>query len=196
MCVRSVAERNRLVLENDDLVRHAVRRHYRYPLARRLGYDDCLQAGRLGLVYAAEHWDAAKIPRFQGYAYWKILYFVADATRHLGSVSFPIRGLKRPCVARENVTRIFATAPLLEATAPLVADPLEVLDRELDVQSMLQKLHTVEPRQQRLLQRRYLDGLTVEEVAVAEGLSRCYCNTLIGQAIQKLRESFAGYAEY
>lgn len=78
----SIAERNKIVVENMHIVRIIARQYYIHSYLR----EDLEQEGYLGLIVAAEHYDFRDGIAFQSYATWWIRRYVENAIHRYGQV--------------------------------------------------------------------------------------------------------------
>lgn len=177
--VRPVAERNALALRWRHLPSAVYRRLARTREGvRRLGPDDALQAGFVGLLRAAELFDEARGFRFSTYAW--------------------------PAVAR-HILRA-AAGPRGPKSCPLPGDdflpaPGPVPPAGVDDARLYAALATLPARERRVVTLYYglgddSGGRTLEEVAaLTGGISRERVRQLLARARGWLREALAGLQE-
>lgn len=85
-----ITARNKLVEHNLAFALWYAKKFFNMT-AGALGIEDLVQECNLGLVYAAEHYDASKGIRFTTYAYWSLLIYVKKAISDRGfSMKLPI----------------------------------------------------------------------------------------------------------
>lgn len=78
----SIAERNKIVVENMHIVRIIARQYYIHSYLR----EDLEQEGYLGLIVAAEHYNQEQGVRFDSYAGWWVRRYIEDAIHRYGHV--------------------------------------------------------------------------------------------------------------
>jgi RNA polymerase sigma factor for flagellar operon FliA len=120
------SERDRLVLEHVPLLKHIVGR---MNASGGVDRDDLYGIGMLGLIAAAESWDAERGLKFSTYAYPKIRGAILDELRKLDVLSRGKRELVR------DVERFVQTTEQERGLAPLpeeIAEALSVSIEEID----------------------------------------------------------------
>jgi RNA polymerase sigma factor (sigma-70 family) len=70
--LRSIEERNKLILENKALPYHIVKKLSGLEMIKAYGEEDAAQVGFLGLIRAAEVWDENREAKFLTYAYYAV----------------------------------------------------------------------------------------------------------------------------
>lgn len=175
--VRSVEERNALVIQHQGLVWHVWHRLRRRTRVRRLGEEDAVAAGQIGLIRAAERWrpDLAK---FSTYAVLWITQAVLREAVDEGVIRVPDHA-QRPGAAddqRAACVRAWRVRRLRPATKD---DPgLDVpyrdpprtwdLDGWEDLEDAMRCVHAAD-REALLLY--VAEGLTLDEVGRRMGLA-------------------------
>jgi len=167
--LRSEAEVRRLVEDNRKLVEYMVNRYLKRYYVGGMEREDLVSWGMLGLVNAARAWDPARSASFSTLACRAIERMI-------------IRGVNREWrPEREQVTvsldqlisgvsgdgddRFVDQLPDDQSVERRLVDT----ERQVAVQSALD---TLQPEQRRLIQRRYFEGESVQELARDLGLSR------------------------
>jgi RNA polymerase sigma factor for flagellar operon FliA len=115
-------ERDQLILDHVPLLRHIVGR-LSLDLSRAVDRDDLYGFGMLGLIAAADSWDASRGLQFSTYAYTRIRGAILDEQRRM---DFLPRG------RRERVRQVDAAVHRLEQAKGHKPTP-EDLARELDL---------------------------------------------------------------
>lgn len=126
----STTERNELVSENLGLV-HACCRRF---VGRGIEYDDLYQAGCLGLIRAAEGFDAQRGLMFSTYAFPAILGEIRRLFRDGGGVkvSRSLKELALRCAAeQERLTKKTGESPTVSELAVAVGESAERVSEAL-----------------------------------------------------------------
>ncbi len=189
--INSVAERDRLVLENYRLTYWALNRLRRLPAVRRLGEDDALGAAALGLLRAGELYDGSKVSpvtgrpiSFSGYAYMWIRSAVAEACRRDGRQCLrafsEVLGVLEDGVSFADKVFVDTTDDRRRGRAER-AEQLAVL------------LSAIPLRHRQAVELRYLEGLMFREVGRRMGVSQQRARQLVEQGVVGLRRA-AGVA--
>jgi len=92
--LRSISERNALVVQYQRLPYHIVHKLKNNPLIKRLDVDDATQIGFLRLLRAAELWDSTRQVKFISYAYHSIQRGLFEAARRLYKPNDPLTNAK------------------------------------------------------------------------------------------------------
>lgn len=163
--LRSVEERNRLVVEHQPLVRWTVHRFYPHPPEAR---EDRVAAGYHGLIRAAELWEPEK-GTFSTYA----VHWIRQAMQR-----DPLTGYReRP---RATMTHDLETAAKVEQlTEP---DPAEAAC------SVLHLLADLPEDERQAVQLRVCEGRLKQEVAQRLGLTRRQLDATVKSGLARLRE--------
>ncbi|HME12774.1 MAG TPA: FliA/WhiG family RNA polymerase sigma factor [Candidatus Acidoferrum sp.] len=120
----SVAERERLLLENLPEVRYIARRVYDR-LPSHVSFDDLVHAGILGLIDAVDKFDPSKNVQLKSYARFRIRGAILDSLRQM---DWSPRNLRRQArrieEARRELAAQFGRAPSEPELAAHLALPL------------------------------------------------------------------------
>jgi RNA polymerase sigma factor for flagellar operon FliA len=120
--VETTSARDQIVLEHLSLVKAiAIRVHESVPV--HVDLDDLIHAGVMGLIGAAEKYDAGKKVAFQSYAKHRIKGAMLDSLRQLDWAS---RDLRRRHKQLESVTRDLAAAMERPPTELEIAEKMGV----------------------------------------------------------------------
>jgi RNA polymerase sigma factor (sigma-70 family) len=198
--LRSVEERNALVLKWRPLVSHVYRcLRKNCLLVRRLGYEDALSAGTLGLINAAALWDESRGVSFKTYAFYAIRRDMMKA----GELTFQIyvpgyvftspaadEALKRQgarCHRRAvNVRRSeHEDGSLVDLVVPCSQ---HAQDAHMDRRELVKKLMAVLPKKHRVVIRMmFYRGLTPLQIGRKFGCSRQRIDQIYRQAINQMK---------
>ena len=170
------AARRGLIEHHLPLVRAIARRHAGAgePL------EDLVQVGAIGLIKAADGFDAGRGVPFGAYA----APFVAGEIRHhLRDRCAPVRVPRRLQAEGVRVTAV----ELEQADGPQ-ADPMgEAHDRV----ALGAALRTLAPTERRVVQLRYLEDLTQAQIARRIGRSQVHVSRTLRAALLRLQEQLA-----
>ncbi len=146
--------------------------------ARRLDDDDARQVASLGLLRAAELYDPASGYKFTTYAGYWIRQFLMRAGRYAPVVRCKAKKGRPPTCFRLDPDRHDPVAP--EGPCPSEVD--EVCDA----------LRFLGPRLRHVIELRFLEGWTLEEIGQELGVTRERVRQLERQALDKLRRALGG----
>lgn len=188
--------------QHEGLVRAVVRR---FRWAERRGgieLDDLLQAGRIGLMRAAETHDPSKGAFSTHAVHWIRSYvgrFVADTAR---TVRVPVyfqqkatragrplqreRSLDAPVVANDN------GAPTWLEMLAYDGGPYSAPDSTVDRDRLLAAVDALPPRERKVLLQRFWGDHTLAEVGAELDLSRERVRQIEAQALVALRPALVG----
>jgi RNA polymerase primary sigma factor len=185
--IRTVAERNALVLANAALVRWVLARVLRGRHVADEDFEDLLQAGHLGLIRAAECYDPGRGVKFSYYAQLHIRQRV-DAlmlTRSLIHIPRAVHGEER-----YRLVALLCPGALPDAwdhpAAPEAPDPCEAAELSEAVAAALRGLP---PRERRAVTLRFAGPATLREVGAALGVTRERARQIVDKALAALREA-------
>ncbi len=189
--LRSIADRNALVSANLGLVRAFVLRFARTRphLARRVGFEDLLQHGYIGLICGAQRWDESRGVRFSTYAWFWIRQTVLRACQQADLIRIPcyLRGRQRSDLRRrlhcESLQDLLAVGEEPQARA---AD----LDPG-DLAEILEAVDTLGERHRRVVRWRFLHGWTLEAISRQLGVTKERVRQILDAAVAKLRIALA-----
>ena len=181
------AAREKLIEHNLRLVAHSVKKYS----ARRSDSEDLISIGSIGLIKAADTFNADKGSRFATYASRcidnEILMYLRSSKRLSAEVSLyePIESdAEGNALAIMDVLKTEDTVPGEVAKRIQTARALECINSVLNV------------RERRIIKARYgLYGtrpLTQTETAERLGISRSYVSRIEKKAVEKLREAMEG----
>jgi RNA polymerase sigma factor (sigma-70 family) len=145
--------------------------------------DDLMQEGRMGLMWAAAHFDVSRgvtFLSFAGKAIYNLMRNFVARKSHL--VRFPAGAgvkylwLDEPCKAGER--------PLAETLPLMEDDAWEADDRSMKLQLALRDL---KPAEQQVIVQCVMGGRLQREVAVEMGCSHTWVQQLVESAMRKLR---------
>ncbi len=197
--LRGLAERNALVEQWSGLPAHVVRSRRGYPAVRRIGgVAEAVSAGMLGLIDAAELWDPAQGTPFPVYAFASIWGTIKRESYGAGVIRvpywaacggtrrYPLSPALAACVEQALACRGFPAHPRGARWEP--AAPEEDLAGRLALLDLLETALSLLPARQRLVvDLRYCDGLTHEQIAPALGVTRQRVHQLEVLALGRLR---------
>lgn len=206
--LRTIEERNRLVMDNQGLIRWVWNRNRHKACMRRLGEDDAISAGQLGLIRAAELFDESLDLKFSTYAPFWIRQAMQRAGAKEYTIHIPHHIFKSNCkeenlVAARNSRRIVSVSGVrgrLSASGrldhewePFTEDPPVELDGEEELNNALRFVHKVY-REPLLLHLR--DGLKLHEIGDMLNCSKERVRQLINDGISKLRDRLGSKVTY
>lgn len=186
---RTVAERNALAMANRGLVGFVLKR---LGIEKHHLADDLYHDGFLGLLRAAEKYDPAVGP-FSTYACLWIKQVVLRSMEHYDLIRVPnyVRGDERKQL-RERLTANALPGQGRDSDGDLLDDRRGDDDQEARQQdtatAVEAALATLPPRLAGLLRRLYLEGLTLQQVAKAMGVSKQRIAQLKLKALAMLRQ--------
>jgi RNA polymerase sigma-B factor len=171
----SPAARRLLIERHLPLVRSIARRYEgEEPL------DDLAQVGAIGLIKAADRFDAARGIPFAAYA----APFVAGEIRHhLRDRAAPVRVPRRLQAEGVRVTAV----ELDQADGPHSDPMVEARDR-VALGSALRSLH---PNERRVVQLRFVEDLSQAQIARRIGHSQVHVSRTLRTALLRLQEQLA-----
>lgn len=216
-------ERARHIAEGLPLVR-AVAKRVAGALPPHASLEDLVAAGHAGLVEAADRYDPARGARFTTFAYYRVRGAIFDhvratcrddvalrarahaeaavdalVTERLGDAPAP----ESPAAAAAalgdllgEITAAFSLAEIVAATAPAAPpDPEELTLRAEQGAHLEAALGRLPDLERSLLQRVYVEGLSVAEAGEALGISRSWSGRLHARALAVLRDALARVAD-
>jgi RNA polymerase sigma-B factor len=142
--------------------------------------DDLVQVGSIGLIKAADRYDALRGAPFPAYA---APFIDGEIRHHLRDRCAPVRVPRR--LQAEGV-RVVAVG--LDCAGELHADPTAQTRDRLAVRAALRALR---PRERRLVQLRFVEDLTQAEIARRTGMSQVHVSRLLHGALARLRDELA-----
>jgi RNA polymerase sigma factor (sigma-70 family) len=176
--------RDTRVLRYLPLVRKIAKRAHR-PLPQ-IDVDDLVSAGTIGLIEAADRYDAKLGVPFVSFAYRRIKGAIIDeVSRFVPSRTSPTA--KAEQVSLEAPIAGDASLTLLDVTADRLApEP----DRGVELTELLDAMRRLPPREREML-RLSAAGHSVKEIALLHGCSESLASQLLLQARFRLEERTA-----
>ncbi len=158
--IRSVAERNALVLQWSGIPQKVWADNRHNPLVAALGYEDAVGHGTVALVEAAANWNPAKTPSFcLSATVWVRRHVMRTARKFYGPVSVPYRVMRSERSKRAEVA----------AHAAALTDLSELAREESSGPDFYDLTEGLPPGQRELLFLRFVEGLTFAEIAERTG---------------------------
>jgi RNA polymerase sigma factor (sigma-70 family) len=197
---RGPAERDRLVLQFKHLPARVAARLRRHPAVARLGFDDAVQAGFLGLLRAAELWDDSRGVLFLTYAYQSVKMSILKAALGDGLIVVPLwvflrEGGKRHLAAVRRAQHYFSLYDQNERHG-FQWEPPDRRDRidYCDYLTVLEALGRLEPLEQDVIRWCVMDGETLSCVGRRLGVSKEWVRQIRERGLARLRRKL-GVAE-
>lgn len=184
--MRSVAERNEIVMRNQKLVSFVWRRARRFRHIAKLGYKDAFSAGQFGLIRAAEEWDETR-GKFSTFAWWPIIHAIQDAARQAYAVTIPLAVSRGDNDAKWSVVTLGRHLYSLKATASDCY--VEQEDARQFARELLHRLRRV-----RNGKRHYqavmlwMHGWSLQRIAKKLGVSKTTVANLVQRSMERLRK--------
>jgi RNA polymerase sigma-B factor len=170
-----------------DARRELVERHL--PLVRAIAarytgggepLEDLVQVGAIGLIKAADRYDALRGAPFPAYAAPCV---AGEIRHHLRDRCAPVRVPRR--LQAEGV-RVVAVG--LDTVGEAHADPIARAGDRLALGAALRGLR---PRERRILQLRFAEDLTQAQIARRTGMSQVHVSRMLQGALARLRDELA-----
>lgn len=171
---------DKLLREHEGLA-HSVAGKYRGYTGAAIGYDDLLQAARMGILRAAEDFDPSKGVKFTSYATWWIRAYVQDEIqKHGRTIRVPRQ--RWPSDLPDDVIRSDEdTAAALQPSPEDETASKEDLDK---LRAALGKL----PRQQAIVLRMRSRGVSLSVIGDQLGVSRQRVSKVEHEATEALKK--------
>lgn len=214
-------QRDALITAHQGLVKRVARTMVR-DVPRHVSYDDLVGFGQLGLIDAATRYDPTRGVQFNTFAYYRIRGAIIDQVRreHGSDPIYRARMGARAAVddlieshaaegaaaadaldaarALAGLLEETATALLLEETAsalrpPALPSPEESAMAGDTAREIREALVGMPERERGLVEKVYLDGLTIEQAGIQLGMTKGWASRLHARALGRLRESLAHY---
>jgi RNA polymerase sigma-B factor len=168
--------RRRLIEAHLPLVRAIARRHDggAEPL------EDLVQVGAIGLIKAVDRYAHDRGTPFPAYA---APFIAGEIRHHLRDRCAPVRVPRR---LQEEGVRVVAVE--LEAAGDPPTDPLAQAPDRLAIRAALRALR---PRERRIVQLRFVEDLSQEQIARATGLSQVHVSRMLRAALSRMRDELA-----
>lgn len=185
--VRTLDERNELVLKNYKLSWHMVRKMRHLECVKRLGLHDAAQAGFLAMLRAADQWDPNKGAQFSTYACTSIWKAIMDAC----SDACPIPSNKS---ARRNGRFPPGHIRPLPPSRVDVTDAVFLQDdpEQAEVLDLHQALTLLPARWRRVLDESFVHGRTYHEIGLMLGVTKERVRQIRAEALAWLRSYMEG----
>jgi DNA-directed RNA polymerase specialized sigma subunit len=177
--VRSIAERDALILANQGLIGCIIRQLWRVPRIREMGWDDAFAEGEIILIRAAELWEEGRV-KFSTYAGRAL-------TNQLPRVALKYQAVRRPGWIFKRGRE---PPPALPLFVPLEMDWLPWREDETDGGPCLADVLAVLSEPAKEVCRLRAKGLTLIEVGLVLDLSATRVEYLARQARGLAREIF------
>jgi len=172
-----------LIHDHLDLVRRiALRLSRRYRLD--IDHEELVSYGLLGLVEAADRFDASKGYRFITFAYPRITGAIIDGLGALGPLPRPRRRAHEPVRGSDREASVPCREPRCD----------ERLIEWESIASLRAALTTLPPRSRYLVEQRYWDARPLSDIGRDLGVSKSRASRLHSQALRLLRTSLADAA--
>ena len=194
---------NACVQTNSGLIHRIVCKFYAKGAYRGLDQDDLFQEGAMGLQRALETYDHTKAS-FATYAYLWIFQAISRAIMNGCIVHVPVRVHDIVAKAERGGTHIATRPKYLDEplpahgatgaytlgdslVSPLPSPEQEVQQRE-DQDTVSDMLDRLTDRERRVIQGRYVEGKTLEEVGAALDVTRERARQIECSALEKIRD--------
>jgi RNA polymerase sigma-B factor len=166
---------------------HLIERHL--PLARSIArryagdepLDDLAQVGAIGLIKAADRFDAGRGVAFGAFA---APFIAGEIRHHLRDRCAPVRVPRRLQAEGVRVTAV----ELEQAPDAEQADPIGRAPDRLTLGAALRALHPIE---RRIVQLRFVEDLSQAQIARRTGLSPVHVSRTLRAALLRLQEQLA-----
>lgn len=187
--VRSIADRDVLIEKFRHLPEHVVGKLFYIPHVKKMGFSDAVQCGFLGLIRAAELWEADRGVAFISYAYNAIANNILNQARCGFLINVPNTAWKNgrlpPNWARPGPTdsEFFGKEPYTEDLDPFLTDDFgEELSRVIK---------SLPPTWQAVLRLRFLQGKTQTEASKVLGVTRQTVSVTEARALKRVKKLLA-----
>jgi RNA polymerase sigma factor (sigma-70 family) len=195
-----VNDRNRLILDNRALVYWTYRRMMNLPLVARMGEDDAIGHGTIGLIKAADGFDAERGVKFSSYASWAIWREIDNASRSFGVTSLPRTSRMKggPALVQAEAVRSVPYRMDRESTSSALADELacsidvfaEVVERE-QLARVREVVRWLPEPGRSVIELVYFHGKKHREAGVLLGMSRQVVSLYVRRSLVMLEEELA-----
>lgn len=215
-------QRDALITAHQGLVRRVARTLMR-SVPRHVTVDDLMSFGQLGLIDAATRYDAGRGVQFNTFAYYRIRGAIFDQVRkeHGRDPIYRAKMGARAAVddllearaaegasAADALEAVRALAGLLEETATAllleetaaallpaaIPSPEAAAMHQDTAREIREALKLMPERERGLVEKVYLEGLTLEQAGLQLGMTKGWASRLHARALGRLRESLAHYA--
>jgi RNA polymerase sigma factor (sigma-70 family) len=161
-------QRDALILGTQDLVPKLVQRaiqRYRLPEQSR---EDLVSAGNGALIEASMRFDPSRGVAFAAYARPRIVGEILDELRRAKTLAGDLR---------ESPDQVASGSP----------NPEESAIAGQEAKRLAELMGTLDSREKRLLAARYREGLTLEEIAKQEGISKSWATRIHTRALERMK---------
>ena len=142
--------------------------------------DDLVQVGSIGLIKAADRYDADRGVPFPAFA---APFIAGEIRHHLRDGCSPVRVPRR---LHEEGVRVVAVE--LDAAADAHTDPMPEAHDRLAVGTARGALR---PRERRIVHLRFVEDLSQAQIARATGLSQVHVSRMLRRALTRLHDELA-----
>lgn len=194
--------RKRLIESNLRFVLKVARKYQNYGL----DFDDLVTAGNIGLIKAADKFDASKQNKFITYAVWWIRDAIQKEIRNCAKgIRFPASKYEEMKDFKWNIASLDESIGNNDGSAVLgefiddarIVDPEVMFMRELMHSEMLEVMDGLKAKEKAVITMRYgLDGnepMTLSAIGASLGYTKEGIRQIEKVAIKKLRKAFEEY---
>lgn len=162
-----------------------------------IDYDDLVQAGNIGLVYAAEHFDASRGVKFSSFASLCIRTKIKDEVEYQSrTVNLPVSYRRKMWKEGKDINPhgISLDSGYEGKRSPIDRmtvednDPLEQAEARGRLEAVNRALkHVITGRTRSIMTSVYVDGRTIADTARSHSLSRERVRQLCSEGIRAIR---------
>ncbi len=207
---RTLEERDQLILQWKNLVGFVIKEKLKdCSIVRRIGDEEAISLGYVGLIRAAELYDPNRGTKFSTYAVACIRnYILQHAGEGLSIIRVPSyhfekRQYKSGAIYKRFVTRALGCKSFSidkmteEKVAPKIEDIDWDTDRDLknDLDWLESSLSSLPPREAMIIKSRFYEGLKLSEVGERIGCSKERARQLQNRALKSLRENYQSHSK-
>jgi RNA polymerase sigma-B factor len=172
-----VAARDRLIESFIPVVRSIA---YRYA-GRGEQLDDLEQVASVGLIKAIERFDLDRDVELMTYVFPTV---VGELKRHFRDRGWSVTVPRRLKELHYRLSRLIEELTATLGRSPTIAE----LAHEAGVELLASGLKALDERERRIVQLRFVEGLTQSQIAVEIGISQMHVSRLIRRALETLSE--------
>lgn len=200
---------NAELLESGQALVHSLAMRIFSSLPTRTNLDDLIAYGQVGLLQAAEEYDPAQGAQFTTYAYYRVQGAIYDGVSKMSWTSRARMNKQR----KESEARLLAeqqqgqtAAPMLASTAgrervvsihdkkddasvefidPNPTPAAFALDREV-LARLMELVEKLPPIERRLIKDIYFEGLSLQEAASQQGISKSWASRVHARTLDEL----------
>ena len=179
--------REKLILDNVGLIWSVVRRF------TNRGYesDDLFQIGSIGLMKAVDKFDLSYDVKFSTYAVPMITGEIRRFIRDDGMIKVS-RTLKENAYKIMKAREMFCQTYQREATIDEISSITQIAREEIDHVLLHQAMKHLEERERQIIQYRYFDGKTQQEIAGLFHISQVQVSRMEKKILKKLKRQMVG----